>query len=567
MFRFCDLAAGVGLIVMTAGCVEVMNEGTPGVKPVSPLIRTSPPPKSRGTYAIWCSTGLFTNCLERGLVTGGQIMVQWGDIEKTEGNYDFSELSEKLKEFQALRKKYGCEVYTTVQINGNVKPDYLYQKVPHHKSYTHGRSDGKPVLMFWHPEYIKAHTNMIRAFANYLKKSPFRSCIMGIRQSYNAFGTEGYHIPGMRRDKRAPWITPKGVKIYDEIGLVDGKVVGRQSANFASPQTIELYKEIAVDAYLQNLSKDFLVFVRNTMPSDAIQGLLKKYGPGSFGLFHTSSHVEPLNSWSERNKWEKFLTFCRTGLVLGYTETWADAFGSAKWIPWCSPPQKNYWRILCDLHCGISFLSFYGADLGVACDGTYKWRNKAEECPAFQEEFFDAIMFARKYAGYHSCPKESPGAWIAFRDAPESSYQYNAPNDDKTLRLLNSDYSFLMGRIPGDDSIGIKKVGPDKQRYGAWARKLSKGTRIRLALDPTFAESINGKRVVLRVVYLDQNHAALKVACSGNSFRIDCRDTGKWQAARFPISHADFKRNVQNADIVVQCIRGAIVLHMIEVER
>jgi hypothetical protein len=56
----------------------------------------------------------------------------------------------------------------------------------------------------------------------------------------------------------------------------------------------------------------------------------------------------------------------RSGKTSAYAEPWASAWGHHGGLRddrWCSPPQWMYWRLLNDLHCGVSYIAIYGSDL------------------------------------------------------------------------------------------------------------------------------------------------------------------------------------------------------------
>ncbi len=51
------------------------------------------PPAHRGLHAIWATSDL----LDLPYITGGQVVVQWGDLEPVEGRYDFAPLEAALQ--------------------------------------------------------------------------------------------------------------------------------------------------------------------------------------------------------------------------------------------------------------------------------------------------------------------------------------------------------------------------------------------------------------------------------------------------------------------------------------
>jgi hypothetical protein len=232
-----------------------------------------------------------------------------------------------------------------------------------------------------------------------------------------------------------------------------------------------------------------------------------------------------------------FLDICRTGKAVGYAESMADATGKhgpSQDPRWCSPEQYNYWRLLSDLNLGFSMIGVYGSDLARAAE----------------PEFRAAFDFADRYAGYHASPSLAPGAWVALRDGG--------------LRL-KGDYTFLMRRLPGTATTGGQKVGPDDQRFGAWACTVPASETARFALDDGFARSLEGKQALLRVVYLDRGTGRFQVRASGKTFEQAVGDSGRWKTAEFAIDRAAFA-SAEAAPFEVES-EGDLTLHMIEVAR
>jgi hypothetical protein len=265
---------------------------------------------------------------------------------------------------------------------------------------------------------------------------------------------------------------------------------------------------------------------------------LRLLGTGNLGIFTTASEIEPRMPTMFVGDRPIFLDICRTGKAVGYAESMADAtgrHGPAQDPRWCSPAQYNYWRLLSDLNLGFSMIGVYGSDLA-----------RADE-----PEFRAAFEFADRYAGYHASPSLAPGAWVALRDGG--------------LRL-KGDYSFLMRRLSDAAMKGARKAGPDDQRFGAWACTLPAGAAARFALDDDFARSLDGKPVLVRVVYLDQATGRFHARASGKTFEQPLGGSGRWKTAEFPIDRAAFAPAEENAPITVDADTD-LTLHMIEVAR
>jgi hypothetical protein len=207
---------------------------------------------------------------------------------------------------------------------------------------------------------------------------------------------------------------------------------------------------------------------------------------------------------SGEKQYRAFNDDCLTGKTLAYAQPWASAWGhhGVKTAPrWCSPPQWNYWRLLCDLNCGVSFIAWYGNDLEVARSGRYRYgKNSTAEAANYKDEFDAAFHFTATYAGYHASPQVAPGAWVAFREGD----------------TLKGDYAFLMHRHL-DQSRGVKNAGPDGQRFGAWSRLLPRDQTMELELDDSFAASLATQAAELRVTYLDQGAGEFDVRAAGGA--------------------------------------------------
>jgi hypothetical protein len=233
-----------------------------------------------------------------------------------------------------------------------------------------------------------------------------------------------------------------------------------------------------------------------------------------------------------------FLDYCRSGKTVCYAESMADATGKhgpSQDPRWCSPEQYNYWRLLSDLNLGFSMMGVYGADLA----------------NAGKPEYRAAFDFAVRYAGYHASPRVSPGAWIALREGSGK---------------LKGDYTFLMRRLPGAEMKPEQKIGPDDQRFGAWARTLAKGSQAKFALDSSFARSLSGRKAILRVIFLDRGAGIFTVHAAGRTFEPPLAASGRWRTAEFPIDRAAFVADPVGAHIVIQAADD-LTLHMIEISR
>jgi len=508
-----------------------------------------------GMYVIWYpSKGNVADLyLNQPYVVGGQIVLQWRDVEPAQGKYDFTRIDEMLADLE------GRGLSTTIQVNGNRKPDWLFEKVPYVKErLSHQVASRRGTLMYWHETHRDAYCSMLGALAVHLRGSPFRKTILGLRLNFNAFGTEHTFVPTKYRSPDA-WIIPTGVD--------------PDTVKPWTPSTVEEYTGAIVDTYIESFGGSVRVFVRNGVADSVEQRYRNQFENGTLGWFHTSSEVEPRSTGTER-RYLRFYRDCRSGKTTAYAEPWASCWGHHGGKTddrWCSPPQWMYWRLLSDLNCGVSHIAIYASDLRVAIDGTYQQGGRvfADGNRTYQREFDAGIRFAAKYAGYHANPRQSPGAWIAFRKNDVVRAENGIPARQRKLSTLTGDYSFLMKRLPGDRSVGqdVVNVGPDDQRFGAWARRLPARDIMRIALDEAFADSLQGTTPQVKVVYLDEPGKRLDVSMAGRTETVNMIGTGHWQMASFDVVGSSLQPDSAGTHIQLRTGKDPIHLHMVEVER
>jgi hypothetical protein len=479
------------------------------------------PDPASGLYAIW-SRPEISDALP--FLKGDQVRLQWSEVQPEADRYDFSALNRQLERVAALGR------LTTVQLNANRHPAFLARVVPHYTG-TLKRAETDRMFQYWHPTYIKAYTDLIAALARAVKSSPHRSRVIGVRLNYNAIGTEFLIVRPEERDP-AQWSAPPGVTL-------------------APPWTEDLagaYRRLVVDSFLRGFNPEIRVLLRTGNPQypapdpEAVRLLETGTGTGNLGLFTTASEIEPRMPTMFQGDRPIFLDYCRTGRALGYAESMADAngkHGPAQDPRWCGPEQYNYWRLLSDLNLGFSLIGVYGTDLA----------------RADQPEFRAAFAFATRYAGTHASPSRAPGAWVALREGG--------------LRL-KGDYTFLMRRLSGTELKAEQNIGPADQRFGAWACTLPAGKTVSFAPDADFVHSLEGRRALLRVVYLDRgaDRFTFTVRASGRTFEQAVGDSGRWQTAEFAIDRGNGEGEGEDMDTSITLeTRGDLTLHMIEMAR
>jgi hypothetical protein len=462
-----------------------------------------------GMHRIWGERVLD----EQPAVVGTFVVAEWKEVNPQPGKFDFSIFDQQLERVSRLGKP------VTVAIRGGNKPDFLYTEVPYHpEELGRGVHDAKGTLQYWHPTYRQRYREVLQAFSAYLRSSPYRSTVYSIRQSVNAIGTEASGVPD---DKTAmnQWIIPAGATFVP----------------YSAAQDID-YKRFVTQTYFDLFADDVLLLVRSVLfTTDSANEIVpaevrRAVELGQVGLMHTSSVPEPTRASTER----KYLVHAKYGRE-GVTPVYAEPYAGSDYGPQ-PPAQWNYWRILSDLHVGVTYLAVYGREIAQI--------GNAEYAAAFE--------FANRYSGYQTrnSAASSPGAWVALREGGE---------------FLRGDYTFLMSRMSGDPNVAVDSVGPSSQRFGAWARKVNAGDRMRFQLDDRFANSLGSGQAPVRVVYFDSQSPRFTVVTPTARSEIVGGGTGTWKVVEFLTSAPALSGN-SGADITVEA-STAVTLHMVEVMR
>ncbi len=310
--------------------------------------------EARGFYLLWAAGRPGEeDILKLPFIRGSQIVVQWGELETGPGNYDFSKVD------AALARTAAANLWTTLQINGNVKPAWLFSEVPSSPvQFDEQVRNQEGTLMFWHPRFRQAHLEMLAAFAAHLRGRPEHGRLLGLRLNFNPIGTEHFNFPERYREPAA-WTMPAGVD--------------PETLAAFTPEVQEAYQDEVVNAYERHFADWTTVFVRNNLSDALRERYAAQFRAGRLAFFHTSAEVEPRAAGTER-QYGAFYDFCRSGATVGYAEPWASAWGEHGGIfdpRWCSPAQWNYWTLLLNLHCGVSFIGEYYVNLHFAVTGRH----------------------------------------------------------------------------------------------------------------------------------------------------------------------------------------------------
>ena len=518
--------------------------------------------EAAGLYALWYqNTPNPELYLNQPYVIGGQMVYQWKDLEPEKGKYDFSKMAQELDKYSKLK------IYTTIQINGNRKPDWLYNEVPcHPKKFSVQVSDKNGSIMYWHPTHKQAYANLLKAFAEFILNNKSGKYLVGIRQNFNGVGTEHLRIPEQNRDLKQ-WIVPEGA---------DKSITLQTYSDDISDQ----YEIFVLDNYIKLFTNRVRVFVRNNISTKLEEKYKSKFESGKLCWFHTSSEAEPhapdvaINAADVEQQYVRFYQYCRSGKTVGYAEPWASAWGHhGPEIDdrWCSPPQWFYWTQLNNLNCGVSYIGIYSMDMQVAIDGTYrngKIDYKDGDNRNYKNEFTETLIFTNKYVGFHDKPAISPGAWVAFRENDTILAANGIPVEQRKLKVLTGDYNFLMERMP-DKSYGhgITNIGPDESRFGAWARVLPANEQMNFRLNPVFVKTSKNKSVSIKVTYFDGKGKDFKIVINNTPYLVACKGQNQWVTKVIEIKDRMLKTNDKKAQIAIQNGSENIYLHMVEVTR
>lgn len=193
--------------------------------------------------------------------------MQWESAQPSADRYDFTDLHRQLEAVATLGR------YTTVQLNANRQPEWLFNKVPYYQKPLTKEQDKRGTLQYWHPAYVKLYTGLIAAFAREVKSSPYHSRIIGVRLNYDVIGTEFLIVPPDQRDP-SKWTAPPG------------ETPGPPWTEEIS----EAYRKTVVDTFFRNFSPEIRVLLRTGNPQykSADPDILRLAGTGNVGFFTTA---------------------------------------------------------------------------------------------------------------------------------------------------------------------------------------------------------------------------------------------------------------------------------------
>jgi hypothetical protein len=437
-----------------------------------------------GVVAIW--PGDEEENVTLPYVSGGQVVVQWENIEPSSGQFDWSQVETKLGRVNDASSK------ATIQINALTRPDWLFNSVP---SLTEAQlitlgvgnladqtdnEDGLP--MHWHPNYIAAHNRMIAALADFVETTPLKSAIFGIRQNYNAVGTEVTYVPEEIRDADV-WNTP--------VGVDPGEDWTTEIDNAYCNEVVQTYLDAF--GYNSKASPIALVYIREACTRHFPVGTSVMEAPcrslfasdKRIGVFHTSGAPQPKSEYRE-STWSLYKDVASSGVRPAYAEGLQAATDHPvqDGMPPMSDEQWDYWRILLELSLGASVIA-----------------NRTEDLErAVTDVAFEATLeFADRYAGALMSPSKAPGGWVAFREGEFLKGDYGFLI--QTNSSPESGYTYWVEDTPGTGT---------NARYGVWSRILQPGEKIDLSINPKLLDGLwRSSDVELRVISRQADDSAI----------------------------------------------------------
>ena len=111
----------------------------------------------------------------------------------------------------------------------------------------------------------------------------------------------------------------------------------------------------------------------------------------------------------------------------------------------------------------------------------------------------------------------------------------------------------------------LSRIGPNDQRFGAWARAIEDGAKMRFRLDPKFTASLLGCPCQIRIVYFDDGENSFTVSLDRGgkpqSREVKKQGTGRWEEATIDLPSAEFDGNIEVSGL------GRNVFHILEILR
>ncbi|HVI18362.1 MAG TPA: hypothetical protein VM712_08290, partial [Gaiellales bacterium] len=273
-----------------------------------------------GVYQVW---GASRDVASRPYVQGGQIVLQWSDVEPSRGHFSWSSLYTQLDAYRAMGKT------ATVQVNStHGKPGWIWDVVARC-----GSVNGQAVPQYWNPDYLTLQSELVNSLAAAIRAYPHPEAVALVRASPNAIGTELTMLPhSVSCAAAAPAVV----------------VAGQWSPNVA-----HTYFRNVMGLYHSAMTPDIHVALRaEAFVSDGAP--LSWLGQNGAWIMGTASDIDYNPS---RDAFDVFARrWDREGRTVGYWEP-IPYQGKRNLVSW------NYWRILLELYKGVSYIAVYGEQI------------------------------------------------------------------------------------------------------------------------------------------------------------------------------------------------------------
>jgi hypothetical protein len=459
-----------------------------------------------GIYQVWGNVG---DVASRPYVKGGQIVVQWKDVETSRGRFDWSGLISQLNTYHAMGKT------ATVQVNStDAKPAWVWNLIARCGTY-----HSQAIPQYWDPLYLTLQQELVSSLAAAIRGYAHPDTVTLVRASPNAIGTE-------------LTLLPAGANCTPTTG-------GHIDATAWSKDLAHTYFRNVMGVYRNALTPDIHVALRTeAFVTDGAP--LTWLGQNDAWIMGTASDIDPNPTR------DAFDVFARKYDMAGRTEGYWEPIpysGKRNLVSW------NYWRILLELDKGVSYIAVYGDQVRHGGKGQYR----------------AAFNFANRYAGSAATPATAPGAFIALKQGTgRTAGNFNRFMSQYRPKLTSTALSSDQGR---------NMIGPGAQRFGRYARRITGGTsrsRMSFRLNSTFAAGVRGQRVVIAVRYLDSGHGRFRLAwgraaTAHHTFRK--RGTGRWRQVTVSVPSASFRQSLlHRCDISLRALGSSrVAFHMVEV--
>ncbi len=270
-------------------------------------------------------------------------------------------------------------------------------------------------------------------------------------------------------------------------------------------------------------------------PKEGVEKMMEQY---KFGVFLTHGSPDP-------DQYELFEEFCRNKKLPGADETAG--------YPEMSNPQMFYdqqWYHLMALHSGFTTVAMRPGQITIP------------DNPGVSDEikthFKESISFVNKYLGYIHYPKQSPGAWIAFRE-PDRKNSYTGSNA--------GNWNFHITQV--GTSCEINKQSPGQNNigdlfYGLYTRQVVEPILLNVN-DLLFGGEGNPVKILI-TAFAKDTPAVLKLMWhAGNKSEtkvLNFNETNAWTTETINVTNISFN---QAEDLKIESISGKAYIHMVEI--